>query len=99
MSRKARTLAVVVCVALVSGCATVTVNTEDTIRRTSAPTWSHRMWFLLGGFISDKHVDVKQVCGGRKVVQMQSQHTFVDGLIGVVTFGILSPRTAKVWCG
>jgi hypothetical protein len=91
-------LAVVVCVAWVSGCATVTVNANDTIRRSSAPTWQDRKWFLLGGFISDKHVDVKQVCGSRNVVQMQSQHTFVDGLIGVLTFGILSPRTAKVWC-
>lgn len=98
MSRRARALSVVLCAALLAGCATVTVNTDDTIRRTSSPTWQDRKWFLLGGFISDKHVDVDQVCGSRKVVQMQSQHTFSDGLINFLTFGILSPRTAKVWC-
>jgi len=98
MNRCARTLAVVLCLGLVSGCATVTVETGDHIRRTSPPTWQDRKWFLFGGFISDKHVDVRQVCGSRKVVQMQSQNTFTDGLISVLTFGILSPRTAKVWC-
>jgi hypothetical protein len=29
---------------------------------------------------------------------MQSQQTFVDGLLGLVTLGIYSPQTAKVWC-
>jgi len=91
-------LAVVLCVALVSGCATVTASSDGS-RRTSQPTWSKRMWFLFGGFVSDKHVDVRQVCGGRSAVQVQSQHDAVDVVIGVVTFGILSPRTAKVWCG
>jgi len=98
MSRRARTLAVALCIALVSGCATVTVNHADSTRRTSDPTWSKRYWFLLGGFVSDKHVDVRQVCGSRTAVQMQTRHTFVDGVIGMVTFGILSPRTARVWC-
>jgi len=98
MSRGARALAVVLCIALVSGCATVTASSDGS-RRSDAPTWSSRMWFLFGGFISDKHVDVREVCGGRSAVQVQSQHTFVDGLIGFLTFGILSPRTAKVWCG
>lgn len=98
MSRGARTLAVVLCAALLAGCSTVTVSTGDGLRRSGSPTWQDRKWFLLGGFISDKHVDVNEVCGGRQVVQMQSQNTFVDGLIGALTFGILSPRTAKVWC-
>jgi hypothetical protein len=97
MNRSARALAIILCVALVSGCATVTASTDGS-RRTSSPTWSHRMWFLFGGFISDKHVDVQEVCGGGTAVQVQSQHTFVDGLISLATFGILSPRTAKVWC-
>lgn len=97
MKQSTRTLAVALCVALASGCATVTAS-NDGSRRSGAPSYEDRTWFLFGGFISDKHVDVKQVCGGRGAVQVQSQHTFVDGLIGVATLGILSPRTAKVWC-
>lgn len=97
MKRSARVLAVVLCVALVSGCATVTASTDGSLR-SSPPTWSHRMWFLFGGFVSDKHVDVRQACSGRTPVQLQSQYTFVDGVINIVTFGILAPRTAKVWC-
>jgi hypothetical protein len=97
MKRTSRVVAVVLCVALVSGCATVTASVDGR-RHSGSPTWTDRTWFLFGGFISDKHVDVREVCGGRTAVQMQSQHTFVDGLISVLTFGILSPRTAKVWC-
>lgn len=98
MKRRTRLLAAVLCLALGSGCATVTVNSHDSTRRTSEPTWSKRYWFLFGGFVSDKHVDVKAVCGSRTAAQMQTQHTFVDGVINLVTFGILAPRTAHVWC-
>ncbi len=97
MNRSARMFAVVLCVALVSGCATVTAS-NDGKRRSGSPTWTNRTWFLLGGFVSDKHVDARKVCGSRKAVQVQSQYTFVDGVINLATFGILAPRHAKVWC-
>jgi hypothetical protein len=98
MKRHARTTALVACVALLGGCATVTVNTEDSIKRSDAPTWSDRKSFFLSGLIGNKHVDVTEVCGNRKVVQMQSEQTFGDGLLRFITFGIYAPRHAKVWC-
>ena len=58
MNRRARAIAVLLCVTLVSGCATVTAS-SDGERRSGDPTWTDRTWFLLGGFVSDKHVDVR----------------------------------------
>jgi len=29
---------------------------------------------------------------------MQSQQTFADGALGLVTLGIYAPHTVKVWC-
>ncbi|WP_397472323.1 Bor family protein, partial [Rheinheimera sp.] len=46
----------------------------------------------------EHHVDVNTICNGAEPKQMQSQQTFTDGLLGLVTLGIYYPHTAKVWC-
>ena len=52
------------------------------------------MWGLVG----EERVDVKAICQDKKVAQMQSQQTFADGALGLVTLGIYAPHTVKVWC-
>ena len=38
-------------------------------------------------------------CGGvDKVVKVEAQHTFINGLLGLVTLGIYTPRDAKIYC-
>ncbi|GAA74404.1 hypothetical protein P20480_0864 [Pseudoalteromonas sp. BSi20480] len=43
-------------------------------------------------------MDVKQICTDTQAAQMQSQQTFSDGALGLITLGIYSPHTIKVWC-
>jgi hypothetical protein len=50
------------------------------------------------GLIGEHHVDVLAICGGKEPAQMQSQQTFVDGLLTLVTLTIYAPVTTKVWC-
>ncbi len=60
--------------------------------------WQERQSFYLFGLVGESHIDAQGVCQGRNVSQMQTQQSFVDGLLGLVTIGIYAPHTAKVWC-
>ncbi len=91
-------LAAILCVGL-SACTTVTIRDKGLTHLASEPNWSDSKPFYLWGLVGTAHVDVKQVCNNRKATQLQTQRTFVDGLLWVVTIGIYAPNTAKVWCG
>lgn len=82
-----------------TGCATVTITSSGVEKLSVPPTYEQQKPFFLAGLIGDHSIDVKAICGERPVVQMQTQDTFVDRLIGLVTFVIYTPRTARVWCG
>ena len=81
-----------------SACSTITIRDRGTDKISVEPTWTKTENFFLWGLVGTGHVDVKQVCQGQNPVQIQAQHTFVDGLLGFVTLGIYYPRTSKVWC-
>jgi hypothetical protein len=85
-------------VAVVAGCSTVTINKQGDRKISSTPTYQDSKPFFLWGLVGDHTVDVSQVCTNGEATQMQTQHTFLDGLLGFVTLGIYAPRTAKVWC-
>lgn len=80
------------------GCGTVTIKGEGKGRLSRSPDYEDRKTFLFWGLSGEHDVDVRAVCGGGKARQMQSQWTFVDGLLNTITLGIYAPRTAKVWC-
>ncbi len=96
---KLRAITFVVLSFIFVGCQSVTISPDGRSSKvTTPPTYSKSEHFFLVGLIGKSNIDVNQVCGGRKVVQMQSQQTFVDGLLGIITLGIYAPHTAKVWC-
>lgn len=81
-------------------CQTVSINPSGrTVRYSGSPNYEKSQSFFLFGLIGESFIDVKSICGDRPVKQMQTQETFVDGLLGSVTLGIYTPRTASVWCG
>ncbi len=84
--------------ALVGGCSTVTIATDSDSKLSSSPDYQKRKNFFFWGLMNEHSVDVNAVCEGERPLQMQSQQTFVDGVLGVVTLGIYAPRSAKVWC-
>lgn len=81
-----------------SACSTVTVNPDGRAKVVSEPSYQDSKAFFLWGLVGEHHVDVLRICNGKEPVQMQSQQTFTDGLLGVVTLGIYSPHSTKVWC-
>jgi len=80
------------------GCSSVTIQPKKMPKIPFEPTYQESRSFYFWGLVGEQRVDVKAVCQGREVQQMQSQQTFADGLLGVLTLGIYAPHTVKVWC-
>lgn len=98
---RARPLRAAVAVGLASAllaCATVTIRPDDGEKLETEPSDSKRLSFYLGGLVGEHHIDVREVCGERSMVQMQTQETFVDRLLRMLTLYIYSPRHVKIWC-
>jgi hypothetical protein len=52
--------------------------------------------FFLFGLVPGKVSDPQEMAGGVKDFEVTEVHTFVDGLVGAITFGIYTPTTTKV---
>ena len=81
-----------------AACNTVTVVPNGGWRRSGNPTYEERKNYFLAGLIGDHRINVREVCGDREAVQLQSQDKLGDVLLRIFTIGIYSPRTARVWC-
>lgn len=82
-----------------TACQTVTISPKGkTIRYSSTPQYQETQNFFLFGLIGESTVNLRSVCPGRAIKQMQTQKTFLNGFLTVITLGIYTPRTASVWC-
>lgn len=84
---------------LTSGCSTVTISPKGVTKYSTEPTYEDSKKFYLLGLVGENDVDVKDICGNRPVRQIQTQDTFLDSFLTIITLTIYSPRTVKVWCG
>ena len=64
------------------------------------PTYSDTKWFFLWGLVPEpKYTDPVQLCGGvDRVSYVETETGFWDGLVSLLTLGIVTPRTANVYC-
>ncbi|MEI8632486.1 Bor family protein [Vibrio sp. PP-XX7] len=94
---KKKIFPVVIAAVLMGGCSAQTFlvngNTVDT------PTSQKAQHFFVYGIGQEKQINAAEVCGGAdKVIKVEAQQTFVNGLLSAVTFGIYAPRDAKIYC-
>ncbi len=83
---------------MISGCAQQSFNIKNA-PMPAEPQHIATHHFFLSGIGQQKTIDAAQVCGSEdKVVRTEVQQTFVDCLLGVVTFGIYTPKEARVYC-
>lgn len=55
--------------------------------------------FFIHGLGQGKTVKAAEVCGGEdKIYKIETKQTFVNGLLGFLTFWIYTPRQARVYC-
>ena len=55
-------------------------------------------FYFFGLYPRVKKINLSEVCDGRTVSVMRTEMTWKDFLTGVATIGVISPRTAKIWC-
>ena len=55
--------------------------------------------FFISGIGQTQTLNAKEICGGSdKVIKVEVQQTFVNGFLGAITWGIYTPRQARVYC-
>lgn len=82
---------------LLTGCAQQTFNMGQGIATQPKEVTTHH--FFVSGLGQSKSVDAAKICGGAdKVVRVEVQQTVPDILLSLVTFGIYTPRDARVFC-
>jgi uncharacterized lipoprotein YajG len=94
---KNKMLSIVVFIATLTGCAaqTFTINGDTS----NKPTTQETQTFFISGLGQERITDAAALCGGSdNIIKVEVQHTFVNGLLGLITFGIYTPRDAKVFC-
>ena len=92
-----RIASIALLVALSTGCANQKFNMSGAAASTPVEDKYHH--FFINGLAQSKTVDAATACGGAdKVARVEVQQTFMNGFFSVITFGIYTPRTAKVYC-
>ena len=92
-----KTCTVALLALMIAGCAQQSFNIKNKPVAVPQKTDTHN--FFLSGIGQQKTIDAAQICGGSEnVVKTEVQQTFVNGLLSVVTFGIYTPREARVYC-
>lgn len=82
---------------LVTGCATQTGLIQK--NGSATPKYSESQSFFISGIGQEKTVDAAKICGGAdKVSKVQSKLEPKDLFFGIITLGIYTPHTAKVYC-
>ncbi|MBE8191558.1 MAG: lipoprotein bor [Alphaproteobacteria bacterium] len=55
--------------------------------------------FFIGGTFQSQTTNVAEICGGaKKVVSVEAEHTFLNSIISLVSWGIYTPRQYRVIC-
>jgi hypothetical protein len=93
-----RTMAAVGMAALLSlgGCFSTTYVAKS--MRPSATKIEKDMTFFWWGLSGTAVIDTAEACAGRGAARVNTQQTFTDSLLGIVTLGIYVPRTAFITC-
>lgn len=81
---------------IMTGCYKATFIRDPMVQRGE----QHDEWesFFLWGLAGHADVDVRKVCSGADVAEVQTSETFLNGLVSGVTLGIYAPRTVSVTC-
>jgi hypothetical protein len=82
-------------VMLSAGCYRAKVNTGLPASTTVVTRWEH---YFIVGLVSAKEYNATDLCQGRNAASVETQHTFVNGLVAALTFSLYTPITVTVVC-
>lgn len=93
-----KTICVAMLAFLTSGCATQSylLAPKDT---NTKPNYDKMQTFFVSGLAQEQSINASEICqGADKVARVETQQSFVNGLLGFVSSGIYTPRQIKVYC-
>ena len=83
---------------LVAGCAQTKFHMQER-DDSQAATQNEAQHYFLWGLGQQKNLDPAAICGGvERVSRVETQTTFVNGLLGLITLGIYSPQQTRIYC-
>ncbi|MFM7773971.1 MAG: Bor family protein [Candidatus Kapaibacterium sp.] len=82
------------CATVLSSCYTLTYNVGEGAK--TGLSVSEKNHYLVYGLAGIKTSDPTKMAGNAKDYTVTIEHTFVDGVINALTFGIYSPTTTTV---
>lgn len=81
-----------------TGCATQTylLAPKDP---NATPAYDKMQTFFVSGLAQEQSINANEICkGADKVARVETQQSFINGLLGFVSSGIYTPRQIKVYC-
>jgi hypothetical protein len=81
-----------------TACSAVTIRTDAAEKTKVDPDFQKTYVYWWWGLQGEHSVNVREICQGRKVEQMQSVSTLSNVFFTTITLGIRQERTARVWC-
>jgi len=93
-----KTIIILFAFLVLSACSSVTIRTDNQKESTNRPTYQKSFNYWWWGLRGEYDVNVREVCSGNNVTQMQSISRLSDTAFTIITLGIYSPRSARVWC-
>jgi hypothetical protein len=94
-----KTIVAVLVLLTLSGCATQRFNIGGKVENSTTATQTDNSSFFVSGLGQTQTVDAVAVCGGAdKVIAVEAKQTFLNGFLGVITYGIYTPREYSVYC-
>ena len=92
-------LIAVVAATVLAGCANQRFNVAGDLPAMPTAKAEDSQTFVVSGIGQMKSVDAGKVCGGAdKVTGVAVEQSATDVLFGMITLGIYTPRTARVYC-
>lgn len=88
-------------VAALSGCAHQSFSIAPGAQALNGQEPTKEKWqsFFIGGIGQTEELDAAAICGGTdKIVRVESHVSFLNGLVGILTWGIYTPHQAQVYC-
>jgi hypothetical protein len=84
---------------LVAGCATQQVDFHEGIKdntKAQHKEWQH--FFVYGLVPPAQNMNSDEFCSGSEIARVETEQTFLNGLVTGVTYGIYNPMTLRIYC-
>ena len=91
-------LFILACLGLTS-CMSTRIHYHSEWKRHQKPSYEDYFDYYLFGLVGHNRVSLQRVCLDQKPHGVQTIISSEDGWLTLVTLGIYSPMTVRVWCG